>query len=52
MENDFPQWCMPYILKVSSEYVVEIIDDVYEYMKTRNNTSFQMFCKNNPYIFR
>ncbi len=52
MEDDFPQWCMPYILKLSSEYVVEIIDDIYDYMKTRDNTSFQVFCKNNPYIFR
>lgn len=52
MEADFPQWCMPYILKLSSEYVVEIIDDIYDYMKTRDNTSFQVFCRNNPYIFR
>ena len=52
MENGFPQWCMPYILKLSSEYVVEIIEDIYEYMKVRDNTSFQMFCENNPYTFR
>ncbi len=52
MENDFPQWCMPYILKLSSEYVVEIIDDIYEYMETRDNTLFQIFCENNPCIFR
>ena len=52
MENDFPQWCMPYILKLSSEYVVEIVDDIYKYMKVRDNTSFQLFCKNNPHIFR
>lgn len=52
IENDFPQWCMPYILKLSSEYVVEIVDDIYGYMKVRDNTSFQLFCKNNPHIFR
>lgn len=52
LENDFPQWCMPYILKMSSEYVVEIIDDIYEYMKTRDNTLFQIFCENNIYMFR
>ena len=52
MENDFPQWCMPYILKLSSEYVVEIVDDIYKYMKVRDNTSCQLFCKNNPHIFR
>ena len=52
IENDFPQWCMPYILKLSSEYVVEIIEDIYEYMETRDNTLFQIFCENNPYVFR
>jgi len=52
MENNFPQWCMPYILKLSSEYVVEIIDDIFENMKTKDNTLFQLFCKNNPPIFR
>lgn len=52
IKKDYPQWCMPYILKLSSEYVVEIIDDIYEYMETRDNTLFQIFCENNPYIFR
>ena len=52
MENDFPHWCMPYILKLSSEYVIEITEDIYEYMKIRDCTLFQMFCKNNPYVFR
>ncbi len=50
--DGFPQWCMPYILKLSSEYVVEIIDDIYEYMETRDNTLFQVFCENNSHMFR
>lgn len=49
---DFPLWCMPYILKLSSEYVVEIAYDIYECMKARDNTLFQAFCENNPYMFR
>lgn len=52
LADDVPQWYMPYILKLSSEYVVEILDDIYENMKARDNTLFQAFCENNPYLFR
>lgn len=52
LTEDYPQWCMPYILKLSSEYVIEIINDIYEYMEIGDNTLFQLFCANNPYMFR
>lgn len=52
LADDFPEWCMPYILKLSAEYVVEIIDDIYKCLKTRDNTQFRAFCANNPYMFR
>ncbi len=52
LTENYPQWCMPYILKLSSEYVAEIINDIYEYMETRDNTLFQIFCANNAYMFR
>lgn len=52
LTKDYPQWCMPYILKLSSEYVIEIINDIYEYMEIGDNTLFQLFCANNPYMFR
>lgn len=50
--DDMPEWCMPYILKLSSEYVEEIVSDIYNYMELRDNSVFQMFCENNPYMFR
>lgn len=28
LADEFTQWCMLYIWKVSSEYVVEIVDDI------------------------
>lgn len=43
---------MPYILKLSAEYVVEILDDIYKGLRTRDNTQFRAFCANNPYMFR
>lgn len=52
MTEDYPEWCMPYILKLSSEYVVEILEVIYEFMYGKDNALFQVFCQNNPYLFR
>ena len=52
LADDFPEWCMPYILKLSVEYVVEIVDDIYKGLRTRDNAQFRAFCANNPYMFR
>ena len=43
---------MPYILKLSAEYVMEILDDIYKGLRTRDNTQFRAFCANNPHMFR
>lgn len=50
--DDLPEWCMPYVLKLSSEYVIEILDDIYGFMSNRDNSLFQVFCELNPYMFR
>ena len=52
LDVDYPEWCMPYILKLSAEYVVEILDIIYVSLKDKDNLLFQAFCQNNPYIFR
>ena len=52
LEADYPEWCMPYILKLSAEYVVEILEIIYASMKSKDNSLFQAFCQNNPYMFR
>lgn len=52
LNSDYPEWCMPYILRLSSEYVVEIVERIYEIMKDKDNTAFQMFCHNNPVLLK
>lgn len=52
LAEDFTEWCFPYILKLSSEYVVELLDIIYEAFKEKDNSLFQAFCMNNPYMFR
>lgn len=46
------EWCFPYVLMLAGEYVVEIVEAIYEYFKEQDNFLFQAFCANNPYMFR
>lgn len=43
---------MPYILRVASEYVIEIVDLVYKELVNRNNELFHKFCINNIQIVK
>ncbi len=52
LNTKIPEWCMPYILKISSEYVVEIIELIYDSLKNKDNTSMQVFCLNNPKLLK
>lgn len=52
LSSDYPEWCMPYILRLSSEYVYAILEDIYESMKSQDNNAFQMFCRNNPVLLK
>lgn len=52
LSSDYPEWCMPYILRLASEYVYEIIEDIYESMKSQDNSAFQTFCRNNPVLLK
>ena len=45
---DYPEWCFPYIMKLSSEYVVEITSVIYDALKERENIDLWLFSKNNP----
>ena len=45
---DFPEWCFPYILKLSSEYVVEILSVIYDALKERDNSDLWTFSRENP----
>ena len=48
LNTEIPEWCMPYILRLSSEYVVEIIALLYDALIHKDNDMVQAFCYNNP----
>ncbi len=45
--DEIPYWTFPYILKVCDEYVVEILECVYENIYQRNNDELKLFCIEN-----
>lgn len=47
LDIDFPAWCIPYIVKLCDEYVVEILEVIYDGLKDRCNEDVQEFCRNN-----
>jgi len=47
LSEDFPDWAIPYIVKVCDEYVLEILQTVYENLKNRNTDALKMFCLDN-----
>lgn len=51
LEEDYPDWTLPYILKLSDEYVVEILEVIYNELKNRNTDKFRMFCRLNIRTF-
>ena len=44
LETEFEPWVIPFIVKPCDEYVVEILEMIYEKLKDRNNTDIQTFC--------
>ena len=51
LETDFPTWSIPYILKVSDEYVVEIIELIYEMLRTKNTEKIKAIAAHNLHMF-
>ncbi len=51
LEADYPEWIFPYIIKLSDEYVVEILDLIYFYLKDRDCRKIKQFCKLNAFSF-
>jgi len=47
LAENSPDWTMPYVVKVCDEYVVEILQAVYENLKGRNTDIFKNFCAEN-----
>ena len=48
LDTDLREWCMPYLLRLSSEYVVEIVELLYCFFKNKDNSLIQSFCAANP----
>ena len=51
LSMDYPEWVIPYIFKVCDEYVVEILQIVYDNLKDKNTESIKQFCANNRNSF-
>lgn len=44
LSEDFPTWVIPYIIKLTDEYVVEILDVTYKMLKKEKLEELQAFC--------
>ena len=47
LKIDFDYWAIPFIVKLSDEYIVEILQIIYDKLKTRNNDDIKQFCFEN-----
>ena len=43
-ESEMPEWIYPYILKLSDEYVIEIVECIYGELCLRNTDLLKKFC--------
>lgn len=48
---DLPAWAIPYIIKVSDEYVIEILESIYQSLKNINTDDFKAICHKNLQSF-
>lgn len=47
LSMNYPEWAIPYIVKVCDEYVVEILQAVYDSLKGQNTDIIKQFCATN-----
>lgn len=52
LKTNFKEWCIPYIVKLCDEYVVEILYDIYNSLNERNNEDIRAFCRVNNAVIR
>lgn len=52
LETEIPEWCMPYLLRLSAEYVVEIIDCIYCALLSGDHAAIQAFCLQNSALLK
>ena len=47
LNSPFEEWCIPFIIKLCDEYVIEILYVIYDLLKNRDNTDVKAFCTMN-----
>lgn len=47
LNGEIKDWEIPFIVKLSDEYVVEILEIIYKHLYDRNNDDFKAFCRVN-----
>lgn len=51
LNSAYPDWTIPYILKVVDEYVYEILDAIYSALKDKDNEKIKELCQLNIDLF-
>ena len=47
LEEKIEEWEIPFIVKLCDDYVIEILEVIYDKLKDRDNTDIKNFCLNN-----
>ena len=47
LESELPEWAMLYVIKICDEYVLEILQTVYQSLHTRNCEAYRSLCAQN-----
>ena len=51
LEGSYPDWVFPYLIKLSDEYVIEILNAIYKKLKGQDTEKIKAFCKLNLQSF-
>jgi len=52
LDTPFEQWAIPFIVKLCDEYVLELLEIIYDKLKGRDNADIQNFCLKNKGTIR
>ena len=52
LDSDPPKWAMPFIIKICDEYVMEILETVYQKLQGRNCETYKTLCQINFDYFK
>lgn len=45
LDTEFEEWCLPFIVGICDDYVVEILETIYNTLRKRTNDDIKTFCK-------